>query len=209
MIILNKEVSFPKVALPAKSKTVILSVLGVAALVIVGVGAVLITQQLNKSNVGSTGSLASEGSPSALTGSHNECENFACVAKAGIGPNDCTTNLDCAAIECDEVSIVPPKPTVGETDVKFNCQGKVANTAATIASVSFKIEAPGATASQSAEEYSCPSENCTLLPSPSAYSASLSYPKALARGTYKVMTKTCFRIFSSTEVCGDYKLPDL
>jgi hypothetical protein len=207
VIILNKEINLPSVALPSgKNKAVILTIGGVVLLAIIAVGALIITSRLNSSNVGSSSSLASEGSPSALSGSHNECANFTCIAKEGIGPNDCTTNLDCKAIECDEVTVDPPKPAVGAANVKFTCQGILANSAASIASVTFKIESP---ASSSAEEYSCPGENCTLLPSSGAYTASLSYPKALARGTYKVMTRTCFRIFSSTQVCGDYKLPAL
>jgi hypothetical protein len=205
VIIFNKEVGLPKVN--GGQRKAILAAVGVAfLLIVVSLGAFFINRQLSSSSAGSNLSLAGEGSPSALTGSHNECENYACVAKDGVGPNDCVTDSDCAALACDQVTITPPKPAVGESGVKFICQGPVTNSTATINSLTFKVVLP--TGGED-EIYTCPSGDCTLVQSSGSYVASLSYPKALARGTYKVMTKTCFRLFSSNEICGDYRLPEL
>ena len=201
MIILNREVGLPEVKI---SRKLIFIVLGVVVLALILVGALVINQTLTSSRLNSTGSLASEGSDSAALGSHNECEAAACVAKPGIGPNECTTSLDCAAVECDNVTLDPASPMVGATGVKFICTGKLSNANGSVSSLNYKIEAPG---SEGTTEYTCPSDACTLLPDGLNFRATLTYPKALARGTYKVMTQTCFKVFNGQAICGEYKTP--
>lgn len=201
MIFLNRELRFPTIQF---NKRLALLALGLTALAIVVISALFINWRLSQGSIGSQRSAASEeASESALGGSHNECENLACVAKNGIGPNDCVSNLDCQAVECSNVVSEPAKPVVGASNVTFTCQGQIGNSNATINKVVFKLEGP----TSAAEEYECPSNACVLIPSSGSYTARLTYPKALTRGTYKVMTKTCFKLFSPSEICSDYQIP--
>ena len=199
MILFNREVNFKKVPKP------LLAGVAIIVLIALGAGGFLISQKMRNHETAPVTSLASEGSNSALlaSGSHNECANNACVAKPGIGANDCNSDLDCQVVECANVTVDPAKPEVGATGVKFTCTGtSSANNLVT--AVSFEIEVPGIAAPK---EYLCPSDACILTPSQGNFTATLTFPDALSKGTYKVMTKTCFGLFSGTKICSDYKSP--
>jgi len=200
VIILNKEFKLGAFKNP---KAILLPGGGILLLLAIALGGWLILQKLNSSSLASSRSRAAEGSDSAQIGSHNECAETSCKALEGIGPNDCTSNLDCQKAECENVVVEPANPKIGDTNIKFICQGTTlgGNSAG---SVYFKIEAPSG---GSGEEYLCPSSSCQLEPNGNSFKAVLEYPQTLIKGTYKVMTKTCFKLFSGKEICGEYKTP--
>jgi len=199
MILFNREVDFK-----SAPKTLVAG-LAIVVLVSLGVGGFLVSQGMRSGDTAPAVSLASEGSDSAAlaSGSHNECESSACVAKPGIGANDCNSDLDCQTVECANVIVEPAAPAVGATDVKFICTG-ISGGSNLVTAVSFKLESPG---SSSPKEFLCPGEACVLNPGAGTFTATLTFPEALVKGTYKVMTKTCFNLFSGNKVCSEYKPP--
>ena len=201
MILFNREINFKNIP------KALLAGITIVVFISLGVGGFLISQKMRSGSTAPTTSLASEGSNSAklASGSDNECENNTCLAKPGIGANDCNSDLDCAVVECANVTVEPAKPAVGASNVKFICAG-TSNNSNLITAVSFKIETPG---SATPAEFLCPSEICTLTPSLNEFTATLTFPEALVRGTYKVMTMTCYNLFSGNKICSDYKSPTI
>jgi|GEM_PF-2542161 len=199
MILFNREVSFKS------APKAIIAGLAIVVLISLGAGGFLVSQKMRSGDTAPIVSLASEGSDSATltSGSHNECENNACIAKPGIGANDCNSDLDCQTVECANVTVEPAAPPIGATGVKFICTG-VSGGSNLVTAVSFKLEVPG---SASPKEFLCPGEACVLNPGARTFTATLTFPEALTKGTYKVMTKTCFNLFSGNKVCSEYKLP--
>lgn len=182
-----------------------LPVLGVLILVILGAAGWFISNRLNSSKLTAVTSHASESTDSAAqSGSHNVCENSACVAKPGIGASDCTLNIDCAPAECADVVASPDKPAIGDSNVKFVCTGSVPSQSNTVNAVTYSVVVPG---TATPEEYLCPGDNCTFTTSGSNFTATLTYPKTLVKGSYQIMTKACFKLASNAEVCGKYLPP--
>ncbi|MCX6783883.1 MAG: hypothetical protein NT141_02340 [candidate division WWE3 bacterium] len=195
MVILNKEIN----------RVFVLPVVGVILVIILAVSGWFISRRLTSSNLSAVTTHATESTDAASqSGSHNVCENNACVAKPGIGPSDCTLNIDCAPAECATVVASPEKPAIGDSNVKFICAGSVPSSSNTVATVDFSLTVPS---TANADEFSCPSDNCTFTSTGSNFTATLTYPKALVKGSYSIMTRACFKLASGADICGKYLPP--